>query len=333
MFSNSAGQPGFSGNQALWRDKGMRVVPVLCVVAITASCEVARAQQDRIDSVRTPQTSALTEFWSEQRTREATELPVPVVDPSTLDPAETDLGAAQLKATANTLGKASGVARTSGNVTTRPLYWAGKFYFSKSGSGRVCSAQFISPGVLITAAHCVRDDSSGEWYTNFLYKHQYNRGRSARDYSVECYAAYNGWVSRENTKWQWDYAMLKTRGGEDQGHFGTQTNWFGSFQNAPKIGYPGAIENGQVIQVDFGNLFKGRAPRVVGLAHGNQRNAEGSSGGAWVGNFDTSGNNQRSNFVISVTSHHVGEDRGTSYGPYWDQRMEQLLNHVKRGCK
>jgi trypsin len=312
----------------------MRVVPILCIVAVMASCESARAQPDRMDSVRTPPSSALMEFWSAERLREATELPVPVVDPNTLDATEGDLGApAPLKAKANSTGKASSLARVSGNVTTRPLYWAGKFFFSVEGKGMVCSAQFVAPGVLITAAHCVRNAETGERYTNFLYKHQYNRGRSAKEFSIECYASYNGWVAQDNSKWQWDYAILKTRGGEDQGHFGYQVNWFGTYQNAPKIGYPGAIEHGQVIQVDFGNLSKGRTPRVVGLAHGNQKNAEGSSGGAWVGAFDTTGNNQRSNFIISVTSHHIGDDRGTSYGPYWDQRMEQLLSHVQRGCR
>src|SRR5262249_46865625 len=259
----------------------MRVVAVLGVVVIAASCEVAHAQQDRIDSVRTPPTTSLMEFWSAQRLQQATELPVPVVDPSTLDANETNFGGpAQLKAKTHSLGKASSLARLSGNVTTRPLYWAGKLYFGKDGKGFVCSAQFVSPGVLITAAHCVRDAETGQSHENFLYKHQYNRGRSARDYSIECFASYNGWVAQDNTTWQRDYAMLKTRGGEDQGHFGYQVNWFGTYQNAPKIGYPGAIERGQVIQVDFGNLFKGRSPRVVGLAHGNQNNAEGSSGGA-----------------------------------------------------
>ncbi len=314
----------------------MRALPVFCVTAIALSCgvaHVAHAQPTRIDSVRTPPTSSLTDFWSEQRLWEATEEPVPVVDPSTVGAAEQEPSPGQRKLSANSAGRSSSLARASGNVTTRPLYWAGKFFFAKTESGRVCSAQFIAPGVLITAAHCVRDDTNGTWYANFLYKHQYNRGRSARDFSTECFATYNGWVSRENTKWQWDYAMLKLRGGDDVGHFGTHTNWWGAYQNAPKVGYPGAIENGQVIQVDFGNLFKGRSQNVIGLGHGNQRNAEGSSGGAWVGNYETTGNNPRSNVIISVTSHHLGDDRGTSYGPYLDQRAEQLLNHVKGGCR
>jgi hypothetical protein len=35
---------------------------------------------------------------------------------------------------------------------------------------------------------------------------------------------------------------------------------------------------------------------------------------------------QRSNYIISVTSHHMGNERGTSYGPYWDESFVQLMD-------
>jgi hypothetical protein len=315
----------------------MRVVSILCVAAIALACDAARAQPDRIDSVITPPSAALTEFWTPQRLREANPLPVPVATdpgtPSQAFPSEPQRSG-QPKASPNSLAKASSaVARASGNVATRPLYWAGKFFFAKPEGPRVCSAQFISPGIVITAAHCIRDDNTGQWYTNFLYRHQYDRGRSARDFGTECFASYNGWVSKDVSRWEWDYAILKLRGGGDRGHFGWQSGWWGAYNSAPKIGYPGAIEQGQIIQVDFGRLFKGRTPRLIGLAHGNPRNAEGSSGGAWVGRYETAGNNPQGNYVISVTSHHLGDDRGTTYGVYWGDDMERLLNYVRRGCK
>jgi Trypsin len=313
----------------------MRVVSVLCVAAIAFACDAARAQPNRIDSVRTSPSAAaaVSEFWTPERLREASPLPVPVApDPGPRSPAfpSDPQRSGQPKGAPNSLARASGV---SGSVATRPLYWAGKFFFTKSDGPKVCSAQFISPGIVITAAHCIRDDNTGQWYSNLLYRHQYDRGKSARDFGAECFTTYNGWVSPENSKWEWDYAILKLRGGADQGHFGWQAGWWGTYNSAPKIGYPGAIEQGQIMQVDFGRLIKGRTPRLIGLAHGNPRNAEGSSGGAWVGKYETSGNDPRGNYVISVTSHHMGEDRGTTYGPYWGDDMEKLLNHAKRGCR
>jgi len=320
----------------------MRVVSVLCVAAIAFACDVARAQPNRIDSVRTPPSAAatLSEFWTEERLREANPLPVPVApDPGTpnpvfpSEPAPGGQRSGQPKGGPSSLGRGSNVSRLSGNVAARPLYWAGKFFFAKPEGPRVCSAQFVAPGIVITAAHCIRDDNTGQWYSNLLYRHQYDRGRSGRDFGTECFATYNGWVSQENSRWEWDFAIIELRGGADQGHFGWQWGWWGNYNDAPKIGYPGAIEQGQIIQVEFGRLIKGRTPRIIGLVHGNPRNAEGSSGGAWVGKYETSGNNPQANFIISVTSHHLGDDRGTTYGPYWGDDMERLLNYVKRGCR
>ena len=47
--------------------------------------------------------------------------------------------------------------RKAGNVVEKPLYWAGKLFFETPDGDYVCSAQFISPNVVLTAAHCVRD--------------------------------------------------------------------------------------------------------------------------------------------------------------------------------
>jgi hypothetical protein len=79
--------------------------------------------------------------------------------------------------------------------------------------------------------------------------------------------------------------------------------------------------------------MKGWDPKVVGLNHGNPNNAEGSSGGAWVGRYETGGSNTQSNFIISVTSHHLGDNRNVSYGPYWDENFGELLKYTQRGCK
>lgn len=310
----------------------MRVAWLVGVAAIMATCGVARAQPNTIDSIRTPPSSSLTDFWTDQQRREAKSMPVPVLDPSTLQPVPAEPKAGPPRAGRSATGMASSLARAAGNVTHRPLYWAGKLYFNTAEGSMVCSAQFIAPGVLATAAHCIQDDKTGRWFTQFLYRHQNHLGRG-RDFSTECVAAYRGWVSSDPSRWIWDFAMIKVRGSTDVGHFGWQYNWWGNYDQVPKIGYPGAISSGQVIQVDFGKLIRGWDPKIVGLDHGNPRNAEGSSGGAWVGRYETSGSNTQSNFVISVTSHHLGDNRGTSFGPYWDNSFMELLKYTQRGCR
>ena len=310
----------------------MRFAYLLCVAAIVAFGGSAGAQSNTIASIRTPLTSSLTEFWTDDRRQEAKAMPVPALDPSTLRPvpAEPKEGAPRTGRAEN--GGSSALARAIGNVTTRPLYWAGKLYFNTEEGSMVCSAQFIAPGILATASHCVQDDKTGRWYSQFLYRHQ-NYMSTGRDFSTECVAAFKGWVSPERSHWTWDFAMIKLRGGEDLGHFGWQYNWWGNYDQVPKIGYPVAIGSGQVIQVDFGKLTKGWDPKVIGLKHDNPSNAEGSSGGAWIGHYETSGIDTQSNFVISITSHHLGQDRSVSYGPYWDENFGELLKYTERGCK
>ena len=309
-------------------------VSVVCIAIVTGTCvavtcDVARAQPDRIDTIRTPPSSALTEFWTPQQLQDAQPMPLPVVDPSTLgptDPAEPYSGASRSGAAKGPRNQDSGV---SGNASMEPLSRAGKLFFNKGGKGWVCSAQFIAPGILITAAHCVRDDVTGQWYTNILYKHGYFRGQGI-SFSSQCALTYNGWVSRDETKkWVWDYAMIKVRGGTDQGYFGWQYGWWGQYSTAPKIGYPVDIEQGQVIQVEFGRLIKGYQRGLVGLNHGNPRSGGGSSGGAWVGRYGQTGNPQ-SNYIISVTSHSINGNDSIDYGPYWDNNMESLMNSAKR---
>src|SRR5262245_31301551 len=132
---------------------GMRLAYLACIAAVMAPSEGAGAQPNAIDSIRTPPTSSLTDFWTNERRQDAKAMPVPVLDPSTLQPVpvEPKTGAQRTGRAAN--GASTALARAIGNVTTRPLYWAGKLYFNTGEGSMVCSAQFIAPGILATASH------------------------------------------------------------------------------------------------------------------------------------------------------------------------------------
>jgi len=305
----------------------MRIVPIICAIIAIGTVDVAHAQPDRIESFRTPTTSSLTEFWTPQRLQDAHPMPLPTIDASELGatgPAEPKSEPLQSGA-----GKAS---RHSGDVQKPPLNLAGRLFFT-TGKGQqpYCSAQFIASGVLVTAAHCVRDNETGQWYSKFIYVHQYFRGNGTK-YDTDCSSMYNGWVSRDVTHLAWDYAMIKLRGGTDQGYFGLESGWWGRHNTVPKIGYPHGVEQGEVIQVQFGRLIRGHHPFVVGLKYDDVRDPGGSSGGAWVGKYEPTRNPQ-ANRIISVESHGTGE-KGISYGPYWGgPQMVKLKEYVAAGCR
>ena len=56
----------------------MRLAYLACVAAIMAPGVSAGAQPNAIDSIRTPQTSSLMDFWTDDRRQDAKAMPVPV---------------------------------------------------------------------------------------------------------------------------------------------------------------------------------------------------------------------------------------------------------------
>src|SRR5215468_7756151 len=101
----------------------MRVVSVLGIAAVTLIGDLASAQPNRIESISTPPSSALTEFWTTQRLNQAPAMPVPVVRLGTIN----RVRPAPIKPRAGAPKQVPGsVARASGNVYSRPLYFAGR---------------------------------------------------------------------------------------------------------------------------------------------------------------------------------------------------------------
>jgi hypothetical protein len=277
--------------------------------------------------------------WSEGRLRSAKPLPTPMAKatpggaPKSAPSGPRSVGPGG-SGTAQNVGQAE---RKTGDPKSIPLRWAGKFGFKKKDGDYICSAQFIAPNVVLTAAHCMRDDTTGEWYRDFIFALQYQRGDSTQIVQPKCYAVWNKWVhgsAVDENFWHFDYAMLLAEDSSKTGNFGWHFNYQPSdYSAAVKVGYPADIMDGEVVQMDGGPLtFPETRPGLVRLQHGNPKNAGGSSGGVWVGNFNTN-TGPGSNRAISVTSHHVGDDTTVSYGPQFDADFKTMLEYVQRGCK
>jgi hypothetical protein len=234
---------------------------------------------------------------------------------------------------------------STGNPSTAPLKWSGLLLNKDIGSsdgrkyeGR-CTAQFISASVLLTAAHCVQDYKTGSWFDigKMYFLLQYQNLDFSRAYRPLCLSRFDGWSpnSREalQSRSQWDYAMILVEGQSLTGHFNWEVDWVGKYQRATMTGYPNALLKGQIVQQVQGTLVPVSGRRnLVSLSRPDHPNLrEGTSGGAWVVNFDKS-EAAGYNLIIGVTSYYELGSPGVMFGPYLTSDYRSLFDHVSKRC-
>ena len=230
---------------------------------------------------------------------------------------------------------------STGNPSTAPLKWSGLLLNKDIGSsdgkkyeGR-CTAQFISANVLLTAAHCVQDYKTGAWFDigKMYFLLQYQNLDFSRAYRPLCFSRFDGWFPKSadalQSRSQWDYAMILIEGQSLTGHFNWETNWVGKYQRATMTGYPNALLKGQIVQQAQGTLaFVSGRKNLMSLSRPDHPNLrEGTSGGAWVVNFDRS-EEAANNLVIGVTSYYELSSPGVMFGPYLTSDYKNLFDHV-----
>ncbi len=298
-------------------------------------CGMTAAQaDDSIGSAQAPSGERAADHWTPEAMSAAVLAPKPDVDPSTIhappggNRSGMNPGALPSEVTAAT--KKMQHERAAGDVNTIPLVFAGKMFFSKPEGDFMCSAQFISKNVLLTAAHCVRDDKSGDFWKNITFFLQYDKGHASGKYTQKCAATFNDWVQEGNQKYLSDFAMILVNDDSKTGWFGTQWDWEGTYKSATKIGYPVGVSQGEVIQVLTGPIRVGEG--LVELTHGDPNEQGGSSGGAWIGDYDTSGDPSH-NHIITIELFGFKDKPGVDYGPYFDDRVKQLFEYVSNGCQ
>jgi hypothetical protein len=217
-------------------------------------------------------------------------------------------------------------ALARGDVRDVPLRWAGKLYHDLGGgSFSYCTAQFIDDNIIVTAAHCVVLDNGFAGALEFYL--QYDDGDYSKYYPIADGRYYSSWLSGGVDRWQWDYAILCTAKKSKTGHFGWRTQWAQRYNKATSIGYPSAIDKGEIIQVVSGPLKKYNPyVNVYELNQGVAKYTQGASGGAWVGDYSKK---KGKNEVISVNSFIFANRKGRMYGPYLDNKFVDLLKVVR----
>lgn len=203
--------------------------------------------------------------------------------------------------------------------TAPPYKYGGKLYFKKpDGLTYVGSAQFVGEyNILLTAAHCVRDNQTGAFFTDFVFYRAYKNGSYARRFLVNAWGTKAGWVSATPVR-RYDFAFLRTAENSDVGHLGYKT-----FQNEAAwtaFGYPGNYGNNQVMQKVDGTLGQVVGGTVEML--GNPMRS-GNSGG---GRFIVAGPNNRQ--VLGIDAFHTS-DTANEWGPLFTNSTFTLIAAVR----
>ena len=238
--------------------------------------------------------------------------------------------------------------------TSYPYSASGKLFFNIGTSTFVCSASLISPGVVVTAAHCVAAFGQQQFYSGWQFVPGYRNGiapfgvwsvRSAvvltsyLDGTDPC--AVDGIVCQD------DVAILLLNTSPLGAYPGTATGWYGFGWNdfgftasgltqITQIGYPVCLDNGFLMErndsVGFQSVSSSNNTIIGSLMCG------GSSGGPWLVNFGlrpvltstTNGTAPNPNIVVGVTSWGYDDTSIKQQGasPFTSRNIVLLVNAV-----
>ena len=254
---------------------------------------------------------------------------------------------------------------STGNPSVAPLKWVGMLINpvpTKQDPNLVdeCTGQFIRPNVVLTAAHCLKDltsNPSGTWFdvSKQSFVLQYQNGEGSHTFKSICAATPSQWVYPANynsmtaeqkdtvlqNTAQHDIGMILVDGPSPTGVMPVALDWKGKATEAVRVGYAADILNGEIIQRALGIVFFANAipmfanppPNLVVHWQSITDLTNGTSGGAWIANFDTA-EGPNTNFLIAVTSFRSEKYPGAMFGAYLTAaEFNPLLNFTLNGCK
>jgi hypothetical protein len=250
---------------------------------------------------------------------------------------------------------------SSGNPIAAPFKWVGLLVFQNpTDANRVilCTAQFIKPNVLLTAGHCLKDlqtTPTGPWpdLTKGVFWLQY-QNQTGIKFPIVCgatnalYALPSNYGTMTKAQQsaanfaasQHDFAMILVNGTSPTGVMPYALDWKGKYTYADRVGYPADILDSAIVQYMGGPVFLSdeipmglNSPNLVVQWGPITDFTGGSSGGAWVANFNIN-EGANTNILIAVTSSELTNYPGGETAAYLTAaEFNPLLASVSNGCK
>ncbi|HUC31770.1 MAG TPA: hypothetical protein VMS14_00115 [Ilumatobacteraceae bacterium] len=255
-------------------------------------------------------------------------------------------------------GNTAGLSWTKGGAV---LQTTGKVLFEMSGSYYVCSASVVKDGntdngrsIILTAAHCVIDESNGTFATNWMFIPDYDTIPAPLDTSgsfcaqtrLGCWVADSLVVSKAfadaggftNVAILHDYAFAVVGEGTETGAQldasvpgGGQAIAFGTVSNNTSVslfGYPAAQKySGTDLIYSRGPL--GRDPYQNNATYKvTSDQTGGSSGGPWFKGFSDTGSTLGTGTLMSINSYGYGGIKAM-HGPVLNDETQAMFNVAK----
>jgi hypothetical protein len=219
------------------------------------------------------------------------------------------------------------------DIGKRPYSLFGRLDTLVDGINRYCTAQLVEgTNILMTAAHCVRDNKSGKWLSDFrfLRASAVEAGEPLR--KPLCIATRKDWVGPPpegfagNFFWPADYAFVILREPLDQHVLKLGID-------APEgpvtaLGYPAAIDSRKSLVKADGDFLRVPGFDMGAVTRSDPALGLGMSGGAWVADL-AEGEGNTGNVVIG---HSTAAPPDFVIGPRFTVCAKELLEFVKTAC-
>lgn len=284
---------------------------------------MAKQSPDRDDVASDDQRlKELTEAEEQELFRKATPVPTPELTDEefkALESEDTEDSELESKGESN-LAELLGTP-TEADISVSPYKYGGRLFFTgadgKSYSG---SAEFVGEyNIILTAAHCVRDHVSGDFFTNFRFYRGYKNESYEKRFSLNAWGTKAGWVNGTAARYRYDYAFLRTTVNSDTGHLGyktlqSETSW-------TEFGYPSNYGNSQLMQKVDGTRGSVTGGTVEMLGNPMRK---GNSGGAW---FIVASSSNRQ--AMGNQSFNKSGNTTDAWGPVFTNSTFSLLRAVR----
>ena len=167
------------------------------------------------------------------------------------------------------------------DLTKMPFTAGGKLFFTMDSVDYVASANiFMHRNMLLTAAHCIQDNKTGNVGENFVFEQCYSGEESSGDFYIKTVALKENWYLMKDYKFDFAIAIL-----DKNSNYG-QPLQYTTDQNVPgktvtSMGYPVAIDDGEQMMFTKGPVTTRTGQEGHWIMYGSKM-GPGSSGGAWV---------------------------------------------------